>query len=100
MFEPSSGGAMNVLLPASYPRSGSTSPSGAFSFTSVPSGASMVSTVGSKSKRPANARAMTVSGLVTKLSVFAEPSLRFGKFRLKEFTIVFGLFVASAGRSH
>ena len=56
----------------------------------MPSGAVSVSVVGSKSSRPASASAITVSGDVTKLSVFAEPSLRFGKLRLYELTIVFG----------
>ena len=60
----------------------------------------MVSLVGSKSRRPANANAMTVSGEVTKLRVFAEPSLRFGKLRLNELTMVLGTPLAEAGRSH
>ena len=60
----------------------------------------MVSVVGSKSNRPASASAITVSGLVTKLSVFAEPSLRLGKLRLNELTMVFGLSVTSVERSH
>ena len=89
-----------MLLPASYPLDGSTSPRGASSFTWVPSGAWMVSVVGSKSRRPASASAITVSGLVTKLRVLAEPSLRFGKFRLNELTMVFGLSVTSFDRSH
>ena len=89
-----------MSLPASYPLAGSTSPNGAFNFTCVPSGASMVSVVGSKSSRPARASAITVSGLVTKLSVFAEPSLRLGKLRLNELTMVLGLFVTSLERSH
>ena len=100
MCEPSAGGAIKVSLPASYPLAGSTSPKGAFNFTCVPSGASMVSVVGSKSNRPASASAITVSGLVTKLSVFAEPSLRLGKLRLNELTMVFGLSVISLERSH
>ncbi|TPW12295.1 MAG: hypothetical protein FD127_2731 [Acidimicrobiaceae bacterium] len=66
----------------------------------MPSGAVIVSVVGSKSSRPARARAMTVSGEVTKLSVLAEPSLRFGKLRLNELTIVLGRPVMLAGRSH
>ena len=41
-----------------------------------------------------------MSGLVTKESVFAEPSLRLGKLRLKEFTIVLGFEVISLARSH
>ncbi len=59
-----------------------------------------MSVVGSKSRRPANASAITVSGLVTNESVFAEPSLRFGKLRLNELTMVFGLAVTSMARSH
>ena len=43
---------------------------------------------------------MTVSGEVTKLSVLAEPSLRFGKLRLNELTIVLGTPLTDAGRSH
>ena len=59
-----------------------------------------MSIVGSKSRRPASASAITVSGLVTKLNVLAEPSLRLGKLRLNELTMVFGLLVSSLGRSH
>ena len=91
---------MNVFCPASYPCDGSTSPTGGSSETSVPSGAVMVSVVGSKSSRPASASATTVSGDVTNDRVLAEPSLRFGKLRLNELTMVFGLSMASAGRSH
>ena len=40
---------------------------------------------------------MTVSGDVTNASVFAEPSLRLGKFRLYELTIVFGRPVMLVG---
>jgi len=66
----------------------------------VPSGASMVSVAGSKSRRPASASATTVSGLVTNDSVLAEPSLRLGKLRLNELTMVFGAAFASFARSH
>ena len=59
-----------------------------------------MSAVGSKSRRPASASAITVSGEVTKLSVLAEPSLRFGKLRLYELTIVFGCPVMLSGRDH
>ena len=59
-----------------------------------------MSLVGSKSSRPARARAITVSGEVTKLSVLADPSLRFGKLRLYELTIVFGCPVMLSGRDH
>jgi len=60
----------------------------------------MVSVVGSKSSRPASASATTVSGEVTNDSVLAEPSLRLGKLRLNELTMVFGTPLALAGRSH
>ena len=60
----------------------------------------MVSTVGSKSSRPDNAIAITVSGEVTNDNVLAEPSARLGKLRLKEFTMLLGLSVASFERSH
>src|SRR4029077_19206258 len=98
--EPSSGGGVKVFWPGSYPLSGSTSPTGGSSLTCVPSGAVMVSLVGSKSSCPDSAKAMTVSGDVTKLKVLAEPSLRFGKLRLNELTIVLGTPLAEAGRSH
>ena len=68
--------------------------------TSVPSGAVIVSVVGSKSSRPPSAIAMTVSGDVTKASVLAEPSLRFGKLRLNEVTIVLVSPVIASGRLH
>ena len=59
-----------------------------------------MSVVGSKSSRPASAIAITVSGDVTNDSVLAEPSLRFGKLRLYELTIVFGRPVMLSGRDH
>ena len=43
---------------------------------------------------------MTVSGDVTKASVLAEPSLRFGKFRLNDVTIVLIWPVIDSGRLH
>ena len=43
---------------------------------------------------------MTVSGDVTKLSVLAEPSLRLGKLRLYELTIVFLVVGSMSGRAH
>src|SRR3954453_5968064 len=60
----------------------------------------MVSAVGSKSSCPDSAKAMTVSGDVTKLRVLAEPSLRFGKLRLNELTMVLGTPFADGGRAH
>ena len=91
---------MNVSTPGSYPFSGSTSPTGGSNRTSEPSAAVSVSVVGSKSSRPDRASPITVSGDVTKLSVFADPSLRFGKLRLYELTIVFGCPVMLSGRDH
>ena len=41
-----------------------------------------------------------MSGDVTKLRVFAEPSLRFGKLRLYEFTIVLTVSGLMSGRDH
>src|SRR5690606_17105117 len=96
----SSGGAVNVSTPGSYPADGRISPAGGSSITSVPSGAVSVSVVGSKSSRPARAIAITVSGEVTKASVLEDPSLRLGKLRLYEFTIVFGCPVIDSGRDH
>ena len=43
---------------------------------------------------------MTVSGEATNENVLALPSLRFGKFRLYELTIVFGVPGSMSGRSH
>ena len=43
---------------------------------------------------------MTVSGEVTKASVFALPSLRFGKLRLYELMIVFFTDGSMSVRSH
>ena len=89
-----------MSTPGSYPASGRISPTGGSSLTSVPSGAVIVSVVGSKSSRPARAIAITVSGEVTNDNVFDEPSLRFGKLRLYELTIVFGWPVIDSGRDH
>ena len=49
---------------------------------------------------PENASAVTSSGLVRKESVAALPSLRPGKFRLKDDTIVFGSPVLTSLRFH
>ena len=56
----------------------------------LPSAPISVSRAGSKQSRPARASAVTISGLATKLWVPARPSLRPGKLRLKEVTIVLG----------
>ena len=55
----------------------------------VPSGAVNESFVGSNERRPASAYAATISGLPMKASVSGFPSLRRGKLRLNEVTIVF-----------
>ena len=55
---------------------------------------------GSKSSDPASARATTVSGDVTNANVDASPSLRFGKLRLYEVTIEFGVPSATSDRDH
>src|SRR5438067_7484243 len=41
-----------------------------------------------------------MSGDVTKANVLADPSLRFGKLRLNELMIVFGVVGSMSGRSH
>ena len=61
----------------------------------MPSGVVSVSWRGSNSRVPAKASAVTMSGLVRKDSVAALPSLRPGKFRLNDDTMVFG----SSGRT-
>src|SRR2546423_9933577 len=43
---------------------------------------------------------MTMAGAVTNANVLAEPSLRFGKVRLNELMIVFGVDGSMPGRSH
>ena len=78
----SAGGAWKVSSPGSKPPSGRASPTGGSRRTSSPASLVSVSVRGSKSSVPASASAMTVSGLVTKASVLALPSLRFGKLRL------------------
>ena len=80
---PSAGGATKPDSPGSKPRAGSCSPTGGSSRTSVAVGRRAgCRCTGSKSSVPASARATTTSGLVTKDSVLALPSLRLGKLRL------------------
>ncbi len=59
-----------------------------------------MSVSGLKSTVPASARATTVSGEVTKASVLAKPSLRFGKLRLYEVTIVLTSPSCTSWRAH
>ena len=66
----------------------------------MPSGAVSASRVKSKSRRPARARATTVSGEPMKASVSGLPSLRRGKLRLKEVTIEFRSPVVASSRFH
>ena len=76
-------------MPFTKPSRGSSSASGGVSRTLLPSGAVSVSVSGLNSSVPARASAVTMSGLVMNDSVEALPSLRPGKFRLNELTIVF-----------
>ena len=59
----------------------------------------MVPCTGSNSSVPAKASAVTISGLVRNDSVAALPSLRPGKLRLNEETMVLRLLLADVGRA-
>mmetsp|Transcript_33676 Transcript_33676/g.82632 ORF Transcript_33676/g.82632 Transcript_33676/m.82632 type:complete len:486 (+) Transcript_33676:505-1962(+) len=97
----SAGGAWNVSSPGSKPRAGSTSTSpGGARRNSVPSAAVSVSRVGSKSRRPASASAVTISGDVTNACVFGFASLRAVKLRLYDVTIVFAAPCGTSSRRH
>ena len=84
----SAAGSSSPAVPRTKPSRGSSSASGAVSRTLLPSGAVRVSVSGLNSRVPASASAMTMSGLVMNDSVEALPSLRPGKFRLNELTMV------------
>src|SRR3979409_815633 len=59
-----------------------------------------VSVKGLNDSRPATANAVTISGLAMKFIVVGWPSLRRGKFRLYDVTIVLGASAASLVLRH
>ena len=79
---------------------GSSSATGATRRTSVPSGAVIVSVTKSTSSRPVSAIAVTVSGEPMNDSVDVLPSLRAGKLRLNDETIVFTCPGSMSSRCH
>ena len=101
MLLPSSGGAMKLESPGSKPRSGTSGAGlGGCNFTSFPWLSVTVSVSGLKDKRPARAKATVISGLVIKFMVWGCPSLRLGKLRLYDVTMVLGASDASRDRRH
>ncbi len=59
-----------------------------------------MSVSGLNDSRFAKAKAVTISGLAMKFIVVGDPSLRRGKLRLKEVTIVFGTASAATDPRH
>ncbi|MNC85778.1 hypothetical protein D3C83_13910 [compost metagenome] len=66
----------------------------------LPSAPLSESVSGLNESLPAIASAVTISGLAMKFMVAAWPSLRAGKFRLKEVTMVLGAAAASFALRH
>src|SRR5262249_4884284 len=98
--ELSAGGATKPDAPGSKPRLGSSSPEGATSLNGSPAAPTTVSVAGSKSSRPASASATTVSGEVTNANVDFKPSLRWGKLRLYDVTMVLAEPSCTSSRCH
>ena len=73
---------------------------GGSSLNGLPSAPVSVSVSGLNESRPASASAVTISGLAMKFIVVAWPSLRRGKLRLYEVTIVLGTPAAACARRH
>src|SRR5258706_135370 len=98
---PSSGGARYAARPSSKPPAGTSGARpGASRRKASPSAPESESTSGLNERRPAAANAVTISGLAMKFIVVGAPSLRRGKLRLYDVTIVFGSRVAALARSH
>ena len=70
--------------------------SGGSSRNGRPCASVKVSREGSKDKRPAIAKATTISGLAMKLCVEVLPSLRPGKLRLNDVTMLFAVRCADS----
>ena len=66
----------------------------------LPAASVTLSVSGLNDSRPASAIAVTISGLAMKFIVVGWPSLRRGKLRLYEVTIVFGAAPSAAARRH
>src|SRR5688572_21334827 len=95
------GGAMYPFGSGTYPLAGfSGACFGACSLNVLPSEPVRESVSGLKLSLPARPYAMTISGLPMKASVLADPSLRLGKLRLYDVTMVFSFDRSASGRFH
>src|SRR5262245_60462405 len=96
MLLPPPAGATYMLRPRSKSRGGTSGAVlGAANLNGLPSAPVSVSVRGLNDRRPARAKAVTISGLAMKFIVVRAPSLRAGKLRLYEVTIVLAAAVAS-----
>src|SRR4030095_8625753 len=101
MALPSAGGATYTGRPRSKFFDGTSGAClGGVSLKGFPSAPVRVSVIGLNESRPARANAVTISGLPMKFIVVGWPSLRRGKLRLYEVTIVLGSAVSSLERRH
>src|SRR5262245_59622681 len=101
MALPSAGGATYTGRPRSKFFDGTSGAAfGGVSLKGLPSAPVRVSVIGLNESRPARAHAVTISGLPMKFIVVGWPSLRRGKLRLYEVTIVLGTAVSSLDRRH
>src|SRR6267154_2072556 len=99
MLPPSSGGATYVACPRSKSLAGTSGAGlGGSRRNALPSASVKVSVRGLKDSRLASAKAVTISGLPMKFIVVGEPSLRRGKLRLYEVTMVLGAASAAAAQ--
>ena len=98
--DPSAAGATNPDSPGVKPPPGSSSATGGSSSTDAPSRATSGSWTKSTSSRPVRAMATTVSGEPMNENVSALPSLRRGKFRLNDDTMVLRSPVSMSSRFH
>ena len=98
---PSAGGASYTELPVSKLSAGTSGADfGGSSLNSLPAASVSASVMGLKDSLPAMASAVTISGLPMKFIVVGCPSLRRGKLRLYEVTMVLARSVASLALRH
>src|ERR1043166_8297849 len=101
MLLPSSGGMTKDDVPRSKLRSGTSGAGlGGSSLKGLPLASVSVSVSGLNESFPASEKATTISGLAMKFIVVGWPSLRMGKLRLYDVTIVLGVADASLERRH
>src|SRR5881409_1955031 len=101
MLLPSSGGVTKDDAPRSKLRSGTSGAGlGGSSLKGRPLASVSVSVSGLNESLPASDMATTISGLAMKFIVVGWPSLRMGKLRLYDVTIVFGTVASSLARRH